>query len=209
MSALAERLAGQAAAMSWPEALAVVLAVGYLVLAVRQNIWCWVCAFVSTALYVWLFHDAALFMESALNVFYLVMAVYGWYEWRYGGARHAGLAVTVWPPARHAAALAVIAALTAASGSWLAANTTAAFPYVDSLTTWSAVWATFLVARKVLENWVYWFVIDAVSVWLYLSRGLPLTALLFCFYLVLIPIGFVAWRRDYVRMRADGEPALA
>jgi len=201
VSALTERLAAQAASMSLPEALAVALAVGYLLLAMRQNIWCWACAFVSTALYIWLFHGAALFMESALNVFYLVMAVYGWYEWRYGGARHAGLRVTVWPLARHLAALAVIAALTAASGAWLAANTGAAFPYLDSLTTWSAVWATFLVARKVLENWVYWFVIDALSVYLYFSRGLPLTALLFCFYLVLIPIGFLAWRKDYAGSR--------
>lgn len=203
MSGFAERLAAQAASMSAAEALAVALAVGYLVLAVRQNIWCWVCAFFSTALYIWLFHGAALFMESALNVFYLVMAVYGWYEWRYGGARHAGLPVTVWPLGWHAAALAVIAALSLASGAWLAANTGAAFPYLDSLTTWSAVWATFLVARKVLENWVYWFVIDALSVYLYFSRGLPLTALLFCFYLVLIPIGFLAWRKDYARTRAS------
>ncbi|WP_405233800.1 nicotinamide riboside transporter PnuC [Lentisalinibacter salinarum] len=201
MSGFVERLAAQAASMSPVEALAVALAIGYLVLAVRQNIWCWACAFVSTGLYIWLFHGAALFMESALNVFYLVMAVYGWYEWRYGGARHAGLPVTVWPPARHGAALGVIAALTVASGAWLAANTAAAFPYLDSLTTWSAVWATFLVARKVLENWVYWFVIDGLSVYLYLSRGLPLTALLFCFYLVLIPVGFLSWRKDYARTR--------
>jgi len=201
VSGFAERLAAQAASMSLAEALAVALAVAYLVLAVRQNIWCWACAFGSTALYIWLFHGAALLMESALNGFYLVMAVYGWYEWHYGGARHAGVPVTVWPLGWHVAALAAIAALTAASGAWLAANTAAAFPYLDSLTTWSAVWATLLVARKVLENWIYWFVIDALSVYLYLSRGLPLTALLFCFYLVLIPIGFLAWRKDYARAR--------
>jgi nicotinamide mononucleotide transporter len=209
VTSLAERFSAEAAAMSWAEALAVVLAVAYLILAVRQNIWCWACAFVSTALYVWLFHGASLFMESALNVFYMAMAVYGWYEWRYGGRRHAGLAVTVWPLPVHAVALGVIAALSLATGKWLAANTAAAYPYLDSLTTWSAVWATFLVARKVLENWVYWFVIDAVSVWLYFSRGLPLTALLFCAYLVLIPIGFLAWRRDYARERGhdDALPA--
>lgn len=185
--------------MSPVEALAVALAIAYLILAVRQSIWCWPCAFVSTALYIWLFHDAALFMESALNGFYLLMAVYGWYEWRYGGARHAGLPVTVWPVMRHIIALTAIGVLSVTSGSWLAANTGAAFPYLDSLTTWSAVWATFLLARKVLENWVYWFLIDALSVYLYFSRGLPLTALLFCFYLVLIPIGFLAWRKDYAR----------
>ncbi len=208
MTGVAEALAREAAALSWLEATAVVLAVAYLLLAVRQNIWCWACAFVSTAIYIWLFHSVALFMESALNVFYLVMAVYGWYEWRHGGARHEGLAVTVWPLAVHAVALGAIGIATFATGSWLAANTAAAFPYLDSLTTWSAVWATFLVTRKVLENWLYWFVIDAVSVYLYLSRGLPLTALLFCLYLVLIPIGYLSWRKDFA-VQGDERAAVA
>lgn len=208
MTGFGEALARQLDSLSWLEALAVVLAIAYLVLAVRQNIWCWACAFVSTAIYIYLFHSVALLMESALNVFYLIMAVYGWYEWRYGGARHAGLPVTVWPLRRHLAAILVIVALVIASGYVLSRRTTAAFPYLDSLTTWSAVWATFLVARKVLENWFYWFLIDALSVWLYVSRGLPLTAMLFCVYLVLIPIGFFAWRRDY-RSHRDDQPAPA
>ena len=196
---LAEALAAQAASMSWLEAAAVVLAVAYLLLAIRQNIACWACAFASTAIYVYLFHDVALFMESALNVFYMAMAVYGWRQWRHGGPRRDELAVSVWPLRVHLAALVAIAVLVAASGSWLAHRTEAAFPYLDSLTTWSAVWATFLIARKVLENWLYWFVIDVLSIYLYLSRGLPLTALLFCVYVVLVPFGFLAWRADYLR----------
>jgi nicotinamide mononucleotide transporter len=72
------------------------------------------------------------------------------------------------------------------------------------LTTFSAIWATFLVARKVLENWWYWLVIDAVSVVLYWARDLQLTALLFVAYVALIPFGFIAWTRAYNAQRAAG-----
>ena len=76
-------------------------------------------------------------------------------------------------------------------------HTLAAWPYVDSFTTWGAVVTTFMVARKVLENWVYWFVLDAVSIPLYAERGLYVTAMLFALYLVIIVFGFLRWHRQY------------
>jgi nicotinamide mononucleotide transporter len=83
------------------------------------------------------------------------------------------------------------------TGYLLSHFTDAAFPYVDSMTTFSAVWATFLVARKVLENWWYWLVIDAVSIIIYWSRDLQLTSVLFAVYVILIPLGIAAWTRSY------------
>jgi nicotinamide mononucleotide transporter len=77
----------------------------------------------------------------------------------------------------------------------------AAFPYVDSLTTFSAIWATFLVARKVLENWWYWLAIDAASIFLYWARDLHLTSLLFIAYVAMIPFGLIAWTRAFNRQR--------
>ncbi len=192
----------QLAAMSGLEAVAVVLAIAYLVLAIRQSIWCWPCAFASTAIYIWLFHSVSLFMESALNAFYLLMAVYGFMHWMRGGARQSMLPVTTLGMRTHLLAGVVIALLVVLSGSWLSKNTSQALPYVDAFTTWSAVWATWLTARKVLENWWYWLVIDIVSVGLFWSRGLPLTAGLFALYVGMIPFGYLAWRRD-VRMPAS------
>lgn len=180
------------------EFVAVALAVAYLVLAIRQSPWCWPCAFVSTGIYIWLFHEVALFMESALNGFYLVMAVYGFWVWTRGGEQGAPKRVHTKPWWLHAAAVVVIALLIVVTGGWLAANTEQAFPYVDSFTTYTAVFATWLTAQKAIENWAYWFVIDLVSIFLYAERGLPLTALLFILYVVLIPIGYFAWRRDLV-----------
>jgi nicotinamide mononucleotide transporter len=133
------------------ELAAVTSALLYLVLAIRQNIFCWMFAGISTAIYVYLFVVAQLYMESALNVFYFLLDT----------------------------------------------RTDAAFPYIDSLTTWSAIWATFLVARKVLENWWYWLVIDVASVFIYWSRGLELTALLFVVYVIMIPFGLISWTRSY------------
>jgi nicotinamide mononucleotide transporter len=180
-----------------PEIIAVVMAIGYLLLAIRENIWCWFCAGISTAIYVWLFLDARLYMESGLNVFYFAMAIYGWYVWRSGRNDGHERPVVVWPLKTHAIAIATILVVSSASGYALSTWTDAAFPYIDSLTTWGAIWATFLVARKVLENWWYWLVIDAASVFIYWSRDLELTSMLFVLYVIMIPFGIVSWTRSH------------
>ena len=197
MSALSDILASQFRAMGIAEIIAVVLAVCYLIFAIRQHIACWYFAGASTAIYVYLYFAANLYMESALNVFYFGMAVYGWLQWRAGDSRGNDLPVTVWPWSAHIIAIALISALSTASGALLQAHTDAAWPYVDSMTTFAAIWATFLVARKVLENWWYWLVIDVVSVFIYWSRDLELTSLLFVVYVALIPFGIASWTRAY------------
>jgi len=192
-----ESLLEQARNIGAVEAVAVIAAVAYLVLAIREHIGCWLFAGLSTAIYVYLFVEARLYMESALNVFYFAMAVYGWRVWTTGRTDGHELPVSVWSLQTHCAAIAGIAGLSLASGCLLDRFTDAAYPYVDSLTTWAAIWATFLVARKVLENWWYWLVIDAVSVVIYWTRDLQLTALLFAVYVVMIPFGLISWTRSW------------
>ena len=192
---LLEAIVAQAQAWSALEVVAVAAAILYLLLAIRQNIWCWLFAAISTSIYVWLFVDAKLYMESALNLFYLAMAGYGWYTWT-SGRSGKELPVCVWPISTHALAILCIGGLAALNGWLLSSFTDAAFPYIDSATTWFAIWATFLVARKVLENWWYWLAIDIVSVFIYWSRGLELTSLLFVVYVIMIPFGLVAWTRS-------------
>lgn len=178
------------------EHLAVVLAIAYLLLAVKESIWCWYCAFASTAIYTLLFWQVSLLMESALNVYYLVMAVYGWHEWRRGGKKHQGLQINRWPMKMHLMVISVVLLASTASGYLLQRHTSAALPYIDSFTTWGSVITTFMVARKVLENWLYWIVIDSVSIFLYLNRGLELTALLFAGYVVIVIFGFYRWKQQ-------------
>ena len=201
MESLASVVSRQFQALAPLELLAVLLAVGYLLLAIRQNIWCWFFAAISTAIYVYLFLQAKLYMESLLNIFYFAMALYGWTIWYFGRVGNAGLPVSVWSRSIHAVALVVIAAISLTTGYLLDRFTDAAFPYVDSMTTWGAVWATFLVARKVLENWWYWLVIDVTSVFIYWARDLQLTSLLFVIYVMLVPIGLLSWTRSYREVR--------
>jgi nicotinamide mononucleotide transporter len=190
-------IVAEARALAPLEVIAVAAAIAYLVLAIRQNIWCWLGAGVSTAIYIYLFFDARLYMESALNLFYFAMAIYGWSVWHFGRSGDAELPVSVWPGNVHAAAIVAVVAASAVSGYLLSRYSDAVYPYVDSMTTWGAIWATFLVARKVLENWWYWLVIDAASIVIYWSRDLHLTALLFVVYVVMIPFGLIAWRRSW------------
>jgi nicotinamide mononucleotide transporter len=184
------------------EALAVALAVAYLLLAVRQNRLCWIAAFASTALYTALFWQVQLVMQSALNVYYMAMAVYGWWHWRHGGDADAPLPVQRWPAGRHALALVGIFAAALVSGALLSSHSDAARPYLDSLVTWGAVVTTFMVARKVLENWAYWMVINSLAIVLFVDRGMLPTAGLHAAYLVISVFGWRGWRRDYRRQRA-------
>jgi nicotinamide mononucleotide transporter len=192
---LSAQLVGAWRDMSWIEIIAAVLAVVYLLLAIRQRIECWAAAFVSSCLYVWVFFGAHLYMESALNVFYAGMALYGYWQWRQGRGGGA-LAVCRWPIPRHLMGLAGVIVLSAVNSYFLRRFTPAASPFVDSMVTWSSVFATFLVARKVYENWHWWLVIDSVSLCLYFTRRLYLTTLLFGLYLVMIVIGMRQWRRS-------------
>ena len=176
------------------EIIAAALAVAYLLLAIRQRIECWAAAFVSSCLYVWVLFTARLYMESLLNAFYAAMAVYGFWQWR-RGSEGTALAVSRWPLLRQAAGAWGVLALSVLSWYFLRRFTPAAWPFVDSMVTWSSVFATFLVARKVYENWHWWLVIDSVSLCLYFTRHLYLTTLLFALYLMLIVIGMRQWRR--------------
>ena len=190
-------LSGAWAALSIAEAAGVLLAIAYLVLAIRQNILCWAAAFASSLIFVAVFYSALLYMESALQIFYAAMAVYGWYQWRFAGDDGAGVRIHTWRTVRHVQVVGGVA-VTALLAGWIMSKTDAAFPYADAFTTVAAIVTTFMVARKVLENWIYWFVIDSISVYLYVARELYLTAALFVSYLVLIVIGYRRWRREYL-----------
>jgi len=185
------------------ETLAVALGIAYLVLAMRENSLCWYCAFFSTALYVWIFGDVSLYMESALNVYYMGMAIYGWFQWQRGGFNHEGLEIVRWTAKQHGLAISTIVLIALVSGYLLSIGTDARLPYLDSLTTWGSILTTVMVARKVLENWLYWIVINTISIYLYLDRGLEQTALMFMLYLVLAILGYYAWRKKYVDQDRD------
>jgi len=184
------------------EVLAVVLAVAYLVLAIRQNIWCWAAAAVSASLYLVILFEAKLYLQSALQIYYLAMAGYGWYHWRHPGDQAQELPVTRWPLRNHAIAVGLVLLLMVVSTQLMIRYSDSPLPSLDAFTTWGSVVTTFLVARKVLENWLYWFVIDVVSIFMFLGRDLYFTTALFAGYLVMIIIGYRSWRASMLEESA-------
>lgn len=185
--------------LSTLEAAGVLFSVLYLVLAIRESLWCWPAAFISSVLTIVVMFGAQLYSESALNVFYAAMAVYGWYQWRYGGrtSSAAELSIGVWPARAHALAIGGSVMLSLSIGWLMSRNTEAAFPYLDAFVTVSSVVTTYMVARKILENWLYWIVVDSLALYLYWQRGLYLYVGLFALYLVLVVLGFIRWHRDW------------
>jgi nicotinamide mononucleotide transporter len=179
------------------EILSLITGVGYAVLAARRNRLCWIAGAVSSACAAVAYGARGLPMQSGLQVFFVGMALYGWLSWTRSAAT-GELAVGLWPLQFHLVAAVLITLLSFASASLLAANTdAAAWPRLDSLTTWFSLLATWLAARGRLENWLYWIVIDLVLVFLSYKQGsMPMALLNFLFIAIAIG-GFIAWRRRF------------
>jgi nicotinamide mononucleotide transporter len=178
------------------EILAMVAGVGYAVLAARRNRLCWTAGAVSSACAAIVAGLKALPMQSALQVFFVGMSVYGWKSWTRSSAE-GELPVGLWPGSWHIGAALALMGLTFVSARLLASETSAAWPLLDSLTTWFSLFATWLAARAKLENWLYWIAIDAVLVYLFYVQDLPFLALLNVLFIGIAAAGFVAWRRRF------------
>ncbi|TMP51014.1 MULTISPECIES: nicotinamide riboside transporter PnuC [unclassified Pseudoalteromonas] len=189
-------------AMSHWEYIAVALSMAYLLLAIKENLWCWPAAFFSTLIYTIMYWNGALLMESLLNFYYMYMAVFGWVVWRKGKANQAQRLITSWPVNRHIILIALTTLASLAIGYVMQNYTHADFAYLDSFTTCFAVVTTYLVAKKVLENWLYWIVIDAASMYLYYEKGYYPTLVLFVFYTVMAAWGFKTWYEEYEQSQA-------
>ncbi|MFM7627216.1 MAG: nicotinamide riboside transporter PnuC [Gammaproteobacteria bacterium] len=206
LQALLWSLSRQAQASSPLEWLALATGLGYAVLAVRRDRRAWVFGAVSSALLAWLAAGARLPLQAALQAVYVAFAVYGFRTWtREADATDAGrVRVLRWPPWRNAAALVAVGLGTLALAPLLARHAEAAWPTLDAAVTLGSLLATWMTARALLDNWVWWIVVDAASLVLYASQGLVFVALLYLVYMVIAVVGLRDWGR---RMRAATDPA--
>ena len=178
------------------EITAIFFALAYVILAVLEKRSCWIMAFLSALLYVIIFWKVRLYLESGLQIFYLIMASYGWWTW---GRRGNNCTSQIRTKSRefHYYGAGFIIVCSLILGAIMERWTDAAAPYIDATTTIAALFTTWMTTQKILENWLYWIVIDVVSVALYLSRDLQLTAGLFAGYVVLASIGYLTWRSQW------------
>jgi len=172
------------------ESAAVFFSILYVILAVKESILCWGAAAISVILYIYICYTAQLYPETGLQVFYLLMSFYGYHQWNKNDST---LKIQQWTTTKHLLILLLGASLTFLMGFYFTIYTNAAMPLVDSFTTVFSVFATYMVTKKVLGNWLYWIVIDIVSVYLYFSRDLHLTSLLFIMYTVIAIFGYFSW----------------
>ncbi|WP_372626561.1 nicotinamide riboside transporter PnuC [Arsukibacterium sp.] len=180
------------------ELLATLLALAYVVLALRQSLWCWPAALLSTMLFTHIMWDSALLSDALLQLYYAAMALYGWWRWQQMKQQHQGLnTVSEWPWRRHVQLIAITALAGVLLGYVMANFTHADFAYLDAQTTVFSVMATWLVARKLVSNWLYWVVIDAVSIYVYAQKHLYFLTLLFMLYTIIALAGYFIWRANY------------
>ncbi|WP_459558434.1 nicotinamide mononucleotide transporter family protein [Lacunimicrobium album] len=164
-------------------------------LTIRQNVLCWPVGLVQVVLYIAVFYHARLYSDLLLHIFYVFLQFYGWYHWLYGAGQRHELPITrmdlkgrfIWPI--------LIAIITLLWGSAMAEFTDASAPLPDAFIAVASLAAQWLLARKVLESWLIWIIVDIVAIGVFYSRSLFVTSGLYALFLVLAILGYLQWRR--------------
>ena len=185
--------------MNWLEVFAAVITAYSVWLTARENIWCWPTGIVSVVLYFWIFWQARFYANAWLQALYLILIVYGWYEWLHGGKHHDQLQVSRTPLYGWALTVFLGLAASAAVGWAMQRYTNASMPYSDAATTAFSIAAEAMTTKKWIENWIVWIGVDGVTTWMLLDRKLYPSAALYASFLVLAVIGWVEWKKSLVR----------
>ena len=192
---LLEKIVAEALALGWVDWTVTITALVYVVLAARENPWCWVWGIVSCGLWAYAsFAFYSLYLDALLQLFYVGMGFVGLYYWR-AGRGQAEAPILRRPLRQHLVWLAGGSLLALAFGYFFDAYTPAAATYLDAFVTVFAMLATWLMTRKILENWLYWIIIDAASVYLFASRGAWLLSAVMVVYTGIAVMAYLGWRK--------------
>jgi nicotinamide mononucleotide transporter len=176
------------------ELSAVVFNVVYVILAAKKNLWCWPAGILGSGLSIVLFIQSKLYAEAVLFAYYVIMGFYGLYNWRANETETHEIKIDTWNLKSHFKTLVTGYLLTLGLFYFLSEFTDAEMPLLDSFTTIFSFIATWMVAKRLLENWIYWIGINALSVYLYFSRELYLYSILVAFFVFMSIYGYNKWR---------------
>lgn len=180
------------------EIIAIVFAILYLVMAAFENIWCWLFAGLNAILYVFICYQTQLYLETGLQIFYLFMAIYGFFQWRNKKSNSTDIHSISFHFHLKLIVVAEIGSLLA--GYFFSNYTVAALPWMDAHIAVYSIVATYMVTKKIMQNWLWWFVIDALAVYLYFAKDLKLTALLYFTYVVMVVFGYFKWKKEIQKL---------
>ncbi|MEE4196728.1 MAG: nicotinamide riboside transporter PnuC [Bacteroidales bacterium] len=170
----------------------------YIVLSIKQNIWCWPVGLITSALYIYVFFITKFYADMGLQVYYLVVSIYGWYFWMFGGKSKKPDDLKISRVNLPLSIYLILATLVLFGGiSYLLVHfTDSEIPYWDAFTTAGSFIATWMLARKIIEHWLIWIIVDAVSLGLYIYKGLYATVILFAVYTILAIAGYIEWKKE-------------
>ena len=180
------------------ELLGLIFGLLYIVLSIKENIWCWPAGLITSALYIYVFFNTKFYADMGLQVYYLLVSVYGWYYWMFGSKskKQDDLKISR-TNARLAVLLSLAFVILFTLISYILVNfTDSEVPYWDSFTTAASFVATWMLARKIIEHWIIWVIVDTVSLGLYIYKGLYPTVILFAVYTILAILGYIEWKKQ-------------
>ena len=186
------------------EMLAFVLALGTVAMNIRVNPLGWPLAIASSLLYVGLFWNSRLYGDASLQVFFAVVALWGWWQWLHGTQEDGRpLEVRTLGPRGRAAVVLALAVAWPATGWFLLRYTDTDVPWWDAFPTAASVVGQWLLGRKYVENWPVWIAVDVVGAALFAYKGLWLTTLLYVVFVVMAAVGWHSWRRRTAMAMAE------
>lgn len=182
------------------ELLGAILGIAYIFFSIRQNILTWPVGLLTSALYVWVFFVSSLYAEMGLQIYYLFISLYGWYEWLYGSSSGKSEPLKVSRLNLRLGTILLIVSLVLFVLLWFVLNnyTDSNVPAADALATALGIVATWMLARKILEHWLIWVFVDIFSIGLFLYKELYPTVILFVVYTIMAVVGFVEWKKELV-----------
>jgi len=183
---------------NYVEVIAASLGLIAIYLQIKQKVIYWPVSIVLVSLYIAVYIKAKLYADMSLQVYYLVISFYGWYFWIFGKKKKSSEKVIVSRASKKVLLLSFIASIVFFIGisQILIYFTDSDVPYLDAFTTSLSFVATWMLARKIIENWLIWIVVDAVSAGLYIYKGLYPTTVLFVVLTVLAVVGYREWMKD-------------
>ena len=171
-------------------------------LLVRQNIWNWPIGITNNIFYIVIFYQSGLYADAGLQFVYIAISIYGWWNWLHGGLEHTELKVTTASTAGIAGYLGLAAASTAALYRLLKRFTPSTVPFADGVTVALFMTAQLMMSKKIIQNWWFWIIGDALAIGLYIYKHLYLTSILYAVFLAMCIAGLLEWKRAGRRMKA-------
>lgn len=171
----------------------------YMYFQIKENILLWPFGIITSALFIYVFFVTKFYADMALNVYYLFISIYGWFYWKKGREKSAQdrLPITSLKLRLSIVLIVVSLLLFGVIAFVLKQYTDSPIPFLDSFTTSLSIVATWMLARKILEHWILWVIIDVTSFALYIYKDLYATTVLFMVYTALAVVGFIAWKKQY------------